>query len=164
MLIFIAAHGINYEMGLDGHLPWRHARLQNDTKRLHLLANKKHLVMGERTYHDYKDVRSAFQTTQVTVLSKSAKKLSDADVVSDIQSVVSRSKTEDLWVIGGGNVFAQLLPYVDIMYLTLVKSEFNADVFFPAYSVEDWIVVSEEHYNADDQNPYPYTFLELKRP
>ena len=164
MIVFIAAHDQNFAIGNKGHLPWRHARMQDDTKRLHKLANGKTLVMGERTYHDYRDVRRAFSTDKVIVISRSLQTLPDAEVVNDIEEIITRAQQEELWVIGGGSIFLQLLPYVDIMYLTQIEHLFsNADTFFPKYNKEDWNVVEEQTFPADARNPFPFTFLTLQR-
>src|SRR5690606_26295302 len=121
------------------------------------------IVMGERTYHDYKDVQAAFETKEVFVISRSVKKLPDAKVVDDIKSIAELSRTKVLWVIGGGSIFTQLLPNADKMFLTRVEAEFDGDVFFPKYNLSEWQVESEQLHLADAKNPYPYTFLDLTR-
>ncbi len=149
-------------MGNNGGLPWTHGSMQNDTKRLHALANGKTIVMGERAYHDYKDVQKSFNTSSVIVLSRSTQKLSDAVVVDSIDKIVERSRAEDLWVVGGGQTFTQLLPYVKKMYLTEINADLPADAFFPKYSMSDWNV-TKKSYSADEYNKYDYTFLDLVR-
>lgn len=163
MIIFIAAYCHNYAMGNKGHLPWRHARMQHDTERLHMLANGKTLVMGEKTYHDYKDIQKTFQTKRVIVVSRSVTNLPDAEVVDSIQEIIVRGANEDLWVIGGGNVFAQLLPYATKMHLTAIDANLPGDVFFPQYNLAEWNVVQKDQYKADSSNPFDYTFLELQQ-
>lgn len=163
MIIFVGAFTQNYAMGLKGHLPWRDQRMQSDTERLHKLANGKCLVMGERTYHDYKDVQTAFQTNEVLVLSRNAKALPDATVYSDIQTIVDLGRRKELWVIGGGQIFAALLPYAEKMYLTRLETTLPGDTFFPRYQEDKWRVVSEQSFAADERNPFDYTFLELER-
>lgn len=160
MIIFVGAHAHNYAMGYKRSLPW--PLMQRDKDHLHNLANGKHIVMGERTYHDYKDIRAAFETDDVTVISRSVDSLPDATVVHSIQPIIDQAGGEDLWVIGGGNVFTQLLPYANKMYLTEIDGEFEADTFFPEYEKNEWIV-DAENFPADDQNPYPYAFLTLTR-
>lgn len=163
MIIFVGAFTQNHAMGLKGHLPWRDQRMQSDTERLHRLANGKILVMGERTYHDYKDVQAAFQTKDVLVLSRNAKELPDATVYSDTQAIIGLARSKELWVIGGGQIFAALLPYADKMYLTRIETTLPGDTFFPRYQYDEWRVVSEQTFAADERNPFDYAFLELER-
>ena len=161
MIIFVAAHDKNYGMGSKGSLPW--PLMQSDKEHLHELADGRSLVMGERTYRNYKDIREAFKTDDVTVISKSLSGLPDAKVVDSLEPIIERAKHEDLWVIGGGNIFAQLLPHAQRMYLTEIDGDFEADTDFPKYNLNEWNVVHRESHSKDAQNPYPYTFLTLKR-
>lgn len=162
MIIFVGAFTKNYGMGNKGSLPWQPGSMQTDTKRLHALANGNTVVMGERAYHDYKDVQKSFQTQSILVLSRNTKSLPDAEVVNSLETIINRSQTEDLWVIGGGQIFRQLLPYAQKMYLTEVDAELKADTFFPEYSPNDWMCSKTSH-KADAHNKYDYTFLDLTR-
>lgn len=162
MIIFVGAFTKNYGMGNKGNLPWRHGSMQEDTKRLHKLTNGKTIVMGERTYNDYQDVQKSFQTKSILVISRNIKTLPDAEVASSLETIVDRSQTEDVWVIGGGQIFTQLIPYAQKMYLTEIDAELEADTFFPQYSSDDW-TRSEESHKADAHNKYDYTFIDLNR-
>jgi dihydrofolate reductase len=161
MIIFVGAHDKNFGMGNKGRLPWPLMRADIDRVR-ELLAGKK-IVLGEKTYHDYKNIRKVLGVEDVTVVSKSVEKLSDAKVVSSLEPVIKRAKKEDLWVIGGGTIFKQLLPYAKKMFLTEIEGKFKADTFFPEYLKEEWLTVNKEHHESDSNNPYPYTFVELRR-
>ena len=163
MINFVAAHGQKFEMGLNGTLPWRDKPMPADKARVRALVTGKKLVVGERTYNVYHDINKSFKTDDVFVICRSKKNLPHATVVDSIQDIVEVGKTEDLWVLGGGSIFTQLLPYAYRMYLTRIEAEFEADVFFPEYSLDEWTVASEEAFPADQENPYPYTFLELHR-
>ncbi len=161
MIIFVGAHDNKLGMGLKGSLPW--GLIQGDKEHVHHLANGKAIVVGERSYHNYRDIRKAFATEDVTVISKSVTELPDAKVVNSLEPILHRAKAEDLWVLGGGSIFKQLLPHANKMYITKIEGEFEADTFFPEYDSSEWEVISCEPHSADRQNPYPYTFLELQR-
>ncbi len=162
MMYFVAAFTQNYALGKDGNLPWRNTPMKHDTARLKQLITGKTLVMGEHTYHDYKDVGKTFQTDDVIVLSRSKNNIAGATIFRSIQELILLAEQKDTWVIGGGQIFAALLPYVDVMYLTRIETVLSGDVFFPRYAEDDW-TISEEHFSSDQDNPYPYTFLELRR-
>lgn len=162
MIYFVVAHDRKFGMGSNYKpLPW--PLMPHDKQHLHELADGKKIVLGERTYRDYKDIRTAFDTTNVTVISTSIKVLPDAGVAHSMEEIVKRSKTENLWVIGGASIFAQLLPFVDVMHITIIEGTFQADVFFPEYTLGDWNVAEKNMYPADNENPYPYTFMKLVR-
>lgn len=161
MLNFVAAHDENFGMGFKGRLPW--PRMAADIERLHKLTKDKTVVMGERTYREYQTVKHAFGTGRVIVLSRSIQTLQDAEVISDLNSIAKRAKSEDIWVIGGGSVFKQLINAADKLYLTVIKGSFKVDTYFPQYSLDGWRVVERQSFPADQNNPYPYTFLKLSR-
>lgn len=161
MIIFTAAYAHHYAIGLKGHVPW--PRMMADRERLHNLTANHTVLVGERTYRAYKDARKTLRTGSILVLSNITQELPDAEVVTSIDQVIERSKTEDVYVNGGGSVFKQFLPYADKMYLTEVDAEVEADTFFPEYSKDEWKVTKREAHPADGDNPYPYAFLELDR-
>jgi dihydrofolate reductase len=161
MIIFVAAHDKNFGIGYKGGLPW--PKMKNDKDRLHSLARGKTIVMGERTYHDYRDYKKTYQTEKVYVVSLNLKELKDAIVLNSLDQVIEMSASQDLWVLGGGEIFRQLLTYANKMHLTVIDAELPADTYFPKYNLSDWNVVNEQHFEADKDNPYPYTFLDLVR-
>lgn len=161
MLYFAGAHDKNFGMGYQGHLPW--PRMGADIERFHTLTKDKSIVMGQRTYEEYKRVKHAFNIHKAYVLSNSLNSLADAEVVHSLEDIVEPSKQKDIWVIGGGSLFAQLIAHVDVMYLTKIEAEFKVDTYFPEYTLDDWNIARQETFPADSENPYPYTFLELKK-
>lgn len=162
MIIFVAAHGKNREMGFKGGLPW--PLMKADRAHLHSIANGKTVVMGEKTVHNYASVTASYATDHVVVLSRTiSSSAPGVEVVGDIQPIIERAKTEDLYVVGGASIFTQLLPYAQRMYLTEIDGEFDADTYFPEYNQSDWHVTSEDPHQLDEQNPYPYTFVTRQR-
>lgn len=137
--------------------------MKNDRERLHKLAKGKIIVMGERTYQAYKDVKEAFNTQHVIVLSHSLKYLDDAEVVHELDEIVERAKSSELWVIGGGSMFKQLMPYASKMHLTEIDGEFEADTFFPEYDTSEWELVEKLNEPADQDNPYSSVFVTYQR-
>lgn len=160
MIIFVAAYANNRVMGFQGKLPW--PRMAADIARLHQLTNQQAIAMGERTYRQYSDVKHAFDVESVLVVSHSTGPLPDAELVS-LEQLIKLSQTQDIWVIGGAQIFLQLLPYAKKMYLTEIDSDFAGDAYFPDYSLSEWRLVGEQLFSADTNNPYPYKFLELER-
>jgi dihydrofolate reductase len=62
------------------------------------------------------------------------------------------------FIIGGGSIYRQFMPHADKMYITRVHKEFDADTFFPEFSLDDWKLVDKEDVNDDPQNDFTYTF------
>lgn len=69
-----------------------------------------------------------------------------------------------IFIIGGGQVYAQAINDADRLYITYIDAEFpEATVFFPTISTEDWEEVSRSHHEADDRNKYAFDFVEFIR-
>lgn len=69
-----------------------------------------------------------------------------------------------IFVIGGGQVFAETINDMDVLYVTEVQAEFpQATVFFPEIGSTIWQEVSREHHNADEKNKYPFDFVKYER-
>jgi dihydrofolate reductase len=68
-----------------------------------------------------------------------------------------------VFVIGGANLYAQMLPRADRLYMTLVEAEIDGDAWFPDFDLEAWCETHRDAHPADDKNPYPCVFLTLER-
>ena len=80
------------------------------------------------------------------------------------EAVASATMPGELFVLGGAQVYAGMFHMVTTLYLTRIHHTFEeADAHFPAINPDEWQEVASEHHDADDRNPYPYTFITLKR-
>jgi dihydrofolate reductase len=64
------------------------------------------------------------------------------------------------FIIGGGSVYRQFLPFADKLYLTLVNKDFEADIYFPEIANEQWNIVSKEECIGEE---FTYSFVDLER-
>ncbi len=84
--------------------------------------------------------------------------------IGEALDVAEADGKDRCFVIGGGKVYAEYAEYYDELFLTRIDARFDdADTFFPAINREQWKLVKKEDYAADERNPYPYSFLHLKR-
>ena len=65
---------------------------------------------------------------------------------------------EEVFIIGGGQIYELALPYLDKIYLTEVDLEVPGEVFFPILPDDEWKEVAAEAHQADEKNEYAYTF------
>ncbi|WBM73809.1 dihydrofolate reductase [Saprospira grandis] len=71
---------------------------------------------------------------------------------------------EEVFIIGGGQIYRQALPFCHKLYLTEVEIDLQgADTFFPELKAEDWTLLSEEAHEKDQKNLYNYTFKVLEQ-
>ena len=70
---------------------------------------------------------------------------------------------DEVFVAGGAQIYQQMLPRADRLYLTSIHEEFEGDADFPEFEESDWQLISEEDHAPDKKNPYPYSFLVYER-
>ena len=68
-----------------------------------------------------------------------------------------------VFVIGGENLYAQMLPRADRLYLTEIEADIEGDAWFPPFDRRDWVETERRRHPADERNPYPGTLLTLER-
>lgn len=148
-------------IGYQGSIPWR---LSADLRHFKTLTMGHHLVMGRKTFVSIG--RSLPGRITIIVTRNHIFHPQGCLVVHSLEAGLdlARDRGEnEVFVIGGGDIFSQALEYADRMYLTLVHTVAQADTFFPAFREEDWIEIQSESHPADAENPVPFTIKTLER-
>ena len=71
---------------------------------------------------------------------------------------------QDLFIIGGGEVYKQAMQYADKLYITRIECQFqNADTYFPVIDLSAWKLVETVYNWADEKHKYDYTYLTYER-
>src|SRR5690625_1287933 len=152
----------NNVIGSNNELPWH---LPKDLQFFKEKTINHTIVMGRKTFESIGRVlpkRKHIILTRNNELSYQE----DVEIFHNIEDVINLSRklgNEELFVIGGGHIFTQLLPYADRLYITHIDEEFNGDAFFPSISAEDWLEISKTKGEKDEKNPYDYYFIQYDR-
>jgi dihydrofolate reductase len=164
MISIIVAIAENYAIGKKGDLL---CHLPADLKHFKDITSGSTVLMGERTFfslpkHPLPNRRNIVLTDVV------GKTFEGAEAVYSIDELVERAKSKDeseeAFVIGGGMVYRQMMPLADKLYITHIHHSWeDADTFFPEIKESEWKLLSAERHEADDKNPYDYTFAEYGR-
>lgn len=158
----IVAKGENNEIGVDLDLPWR---LSSDLKYFRLKTTGHHILMGRKNFDSIG--KALPNRTSIVVTRDKEWYRSDVIVVHDILEGIALAKArgeEELFIIGGGNIYAQTSHLWDRLYLTEVEATIpEANVFFPEIDFDEWKLVSEESHLADEKNVYNFCFKVLER-
>lgn len=148
-------------IGRQNRLPWH---LSDDLKHFRRLTTGHHVLMGRKTYES---AAGKMPKRTLLVLSRNPGfQPSDARVVSSLEEgiEVARNAGEtELFVIGGADVFAQALRLAQRLYLTRVHADAGADVFFPAFDMADWKLISQQEFPAGLKNDYAFSITLLER-
>jgi dihydrofolate reductase len=85
-------------------------------------------------------------------------------VVPSLEEALALGATEqEVFVIGGGEIFRLALPRADRLYLTVVHAEVAGDTFFPPLDQTAWALEEEEHHPADKKHAYPFSIRRYRR-
>jgi len=148
-------------IGHHGHLPWR---LSTDQKRFKAITMGHHLVMGRKTFET---IGRPLPGRTIIILTRNSAFHADGCIVEktldDALKLAKDHGETEVFVIGGGEVYAQAIPMADRIYLTIVHAQVPADVFFPRLEIQKWQEVRSEYIPASSKDSYPTTFSILER-
>ena len=158
VITLIAAMGKNRAIGLDGRMPWHlPAELQHFKK----VTMGKAIVMGRKTWQA---IGRPLPGRQNIVVSRNPEFHAEGvDLATSLENAVNISESDEVMVIGGGQLYALALPLAQRMVLTLIDIEPEADTWFPEWDEEEWSQTSEKHFPIDDKNKLAYRIIELNR-
>lgn len=156
----IVAMAEDRSIGANNELLWH---LPADLKRFRQITMGNTIVMGRNTWLSLPN--GALPGRRNVVVSRTLTALEGAEVYPSIEEALTQlSHEEEIFVIGGGQVYEQCLPRATKLYLTVVEAEFaSADTFFPELDSGAWIVVREERVPADERNSLASVYYELVR-
>lgn len=157
IVVAIAENGaIGYKNDLLWHLP-------ADLKRFKEMTTGHSIIMGSRTFRSLP--KGALPNRRNIVLSRTQQDFPGAEWAASPEEALELVGEEaEAFVIGGAQVYEQMLPYTDKIYLTRVHADFpEADTFFPELDMSEWVELSRTEYPADEKNRYATTLLELIR-
>jgi len=151
-LVAIAAISLNHVIGKDGKVPWN---IPEDLRRFMRLTRGNTVLMGRKSYES---LGKLLPERRNVVLS--SKQIPGVETYSTIDAALAALKNQDtVFVIGGGQIFAQILGRVDSLLLTLVEREVGGDTFFPPYEElvkSQFVLLHEERHEG-------YTYLDYER-
>ncbi|MBS2993955.1 dihydrofolate reductase ['Santalum album' aster yellows phytoplasma] len=144
MINLITAFDGNYLIGKDHKLPWHYSQDLQYFKKITLNQN---VLMGYETYKSLKNYFKKkpfnFKKTYVASL-KHDLELPNCTVVSDLQSFMASDAAQDIFIIGGGKIYQQTLPWVTTLYITHILQRHQGNVFFPKIDLSQYQLIQKE--------------------
>lgn len=145
-------------IGKDNGMPWH---LPNDMKFFRENTKGKTVVMGRRTYDS---LNGALPKRRNLVLTRNpAWRTDDAEVITDITSVLEHAQDEEVMIIGGAQIYNLFMPYADKLLVTRIAETFEGDEHFPEYDESVWVLEWEEPGIVDEKNDHPHQFQSFVR-
>lgn len=160
MKSIIVAMDRNNAIGFENDLPWGRG-LKDDMAHFAKTTRGKTVIMGRKTFESIGS-KPLPDRQNIVVTSKPTG-------VAGVQSALSLEAAYalaryDIFVIGGGQIYAAAMDAMDQLIVTHVDAEFpEATVFFPEIDRTKWQEVSREHHEADERNSYGFDITKYQR-
>jgi dihydrofolate reductase len=157
----IVVSGKNNEIGKGNQLL---CHLPADMKHFKEITSGHTVIMGRKTFESLP--KGALPNRRNIVISRQKEwKREGTEVYPSLDSAFIKLIDEsEVFVIGGAQIYEQVLPVADRIYFTKIHADFpDADAFFPAINFREWKELSRETFPADEKNPYPFSFIEYAK-
>jgi len=158
----IAAVAKNGVIGKGNDIPWR---LSSDLKYFKRTTINHHIIMGRKTFRSMG--RSLPKRTNIVITRNPffiASNCLVARSVEEALSIAQNNGEEEVFIIGGGQIYELTLPFWDRLYYTEVDVEIEGgEIFFPDFDRDEWELISEEPHEADEKNDHRYNFMVFER-
>jgi len=156
IVVAMAANGV---IGQNNELPWH---LPADLKHFKQTTMGKPILMGRKTWESIG--RPLPGRTNIVITRDSTYSAAGCIVVHSVDAALTAAGEQDeVMVIGGAQLYRRLLPYAETIYLTRIHERFDGDTRFPEIPDAEWQQLERIDHEADEKNPYDYSFIRLER-
>ncbi|SFD05946.1 dihydrofolate reductase [Clostridium uliginosum] len=162
MISIIVAIAKNNIIGNDNKLIWH---ISEDLKRFKEITTGKTMIMGRKTFESLPGV---LPNRHHIILTRDQSFNVDSDqvtVVNNFNYLIDKySKIEEeVFVIGGGEIYNQILPYANKLYLTKINQNFDGDTYFPKINYDEFKTEYTSEEIIDEKSGLSYKFVDLLR-
>ena len=152
--------GLNREIGVDNKLPWH---LPKDLKHFKEITSGHPIIMGRKTYESIG--KPLPNRTNIVISRKKDWFEEGILIVGSIKEAIKFGQKidEDIFIIGGGNIFEQTMDIADKVEVTEIKTNIEADTFFPKIDPKIWTKTDEVCHEKDEKNNFDFCFQTFQR-
>lgn len=151
----VAAAAENNALGKNNDLVWH---LPDDFKRFKAITSHHHILMGRKTFESFPKLLP--NRKHIVITRQTDYKREGIEVVHSLEEALqSCAGEEEVFIIGGGEIYKQAMPYADKIELTRVHASFEADAFFPEIDESKWKLVNKEEHKQDERHKYDFSYL-----
>jgi dihydrofolate reductase len=159
MIIMIAAVAENNALGKNNDLLWH---LPNDFKRFKEITSGHYIIMGRKTFESFP--KPLPNRTHIIISRQKDYLKEGCIVVENLEKAIAICpKDDNIFVIGGGEIYSQSMGLADQLDITRVHHSFEADVYFPKIDLNIWELTSEIFNPKDEKHLFDYTFQTFTR-
>ena len=159
MISIIVAVAKNGVIGDKNSLLWH---LREDMIHFRTTTSGHPVVMGRKTYDSIG--RPLPKRTNVVITRDTNLAIEGCTVVHSLDEAVAMfDKSEEVFIIGGAQIYKQALPIADRIYLTVIDKEYEGDTSFPEIDYSTWNEISREEHSSGEEFEHPFAFITLER-
>ncbi len=154
----VVAISSNNAIGKDNQLLWH---LPADLRHFKNITSGHTIIMGRKTYDSIG--KPLPNRRNIVITRQKGLQIEGIEVVNSLAEALSLCKQEEVYIIGGAEIYRQAISLCDKIELTRVHQDFDADAFFPELDNAIWKEVWKEDHLPDEKNKFAYTFSTLER-
>jgi dihydrofolate reductase len=154
----VVAISENNAIGKDNQLLWY---LPADLKHFKQITTGHTVIMGRKTFDS---VGKPLPNRRNIIITRHVMHIEGCEVVSSIEAALALcADEEEVFIVGGAEIYKQSIHLTDRIYLTIVHQKYDADSFFPEINYDEWLETEREDHQTDEKNNLPYSFITLER-
>lgn len=155
IIVAVAQNGV---IGDENRLIWH---ISEDLRHFKSTTQGHSVVMGRKTFES---LGRALPNRENIVITRQDITIEGCKVAHSLRQAIDiSSEQEELFIIGGAQIYEQALSIADRFYLTIVHHDYSGDTLFPEWCREDWREVSSTHFERGEKFPYPFTIKSFER-
>ncbi len=156
----IAAMAKNNVIGKDNDMPWH---LPDDLKFFKSKTVGKPVIMGRKTFESIGS-RPLPKRPNIVISRNAGLKLEGVSVFQSVEEALKTlTEYDEVVIMGGGQLYQQMLPQADRLYLTLIDAEIEGDTFFPNWQELAWKTLEKTRHDTDERHAYAFDFITMER-
>jgi dihydrofolate reductase len=158
MLSLIVAMSQNNVIGDKNKLLWN---LKEDLRRFKEITTGHPIIMGRKTYES---IGKPLPNRKNIIITRSDINIDGCIVVHSIEEAINMfPNDEEIFIIGGAEIYKQTIGKVDKMYLTVILEDYEGDAFFPYINFNMWNIEDIESFDRGEDFNKPYIFMTLNK-
>lgn len=148
----IAAMARNRVIGINNTLPWQ---LPADLQHFKTLTMGHHIVMGRKTYESIGKPLPG-RTTVIVTRDANYRVEGCLTATSIDAAIAACGEDTDVFFVGGAELYAQILPRANRLYLTEIQANYDGDARFPVFDRSAWQETARQENSSPDGLGYHF--------
>lgn len=162
IISMIFAMDQNRLIGKNNDLPWH---IPDDMAYFKRTTEGHSVLMGRKTYESFGS--KPLPRRQNIIMTQNRQFTADGcaviHTVEEALKLISETKDEEFFIIGGSEIYKLFMPHADRLYITHIEAAFEGDAYFPDYNEAEWKEIRRVKGVKDEKNPYDYYYTVYER-